>query len=184
MCHCCKPLTSKEIGISESWKWGRGKAKQADVQQKPVKTRPGAGRWDVRCAAKGITSALAAVQREKPESGGMNTSLSSPNITLSFFPLFHKNAWEEESRTCFPRAKALFGSSWSPLLKDLEQCYLLHTRRAKRQLTHQPSWESAGSVPLPHLHPQITSGQMTVSAHTVIFFGNMCVRLTPNSHWH
>lgn len=70
----------------------------------------------MRCAAKGATSPLAAVQSEKTCVGkkkkkNEHISLLSPNITLSFFPLFHKNAWEEESRTCFPRAKAPLGSS-------------------------------------------------------------------------
>lgn len=62
MHRCEEQLRSKETGISKSWKLGRGE------KEKPVETRPGAGRWDVRCAAKGMTSALAAVQREKPES--------------------------------------------------------------------------------------------------------------------
>lgn len=42
-------------------------------------------------------------------------SFFSPNIALTFFPLFHKNAWEEEeSCTCFPRVRTLLSSSKSP----------------------------------------------------------------------
>lgn len=144
-----KPLTSKEIGIGKSWKLGRGKA----GRREPKGRENTSWCWEVgrEICCKGHDLSAGSGSERKTWIGGkkMNTSLSSPNITLSFFPLFHKNAWEEESRTCFPRAKALFGSSWRLLLEDLEQCYLPHTRRAKHRLTHRPSWESAGSPHTP-----------------------------------
>lgn len=64
----------------------------------------------------GVTSALATVQR-KPEAKkkrNANVFLSSLQISLTFFPLFHKNAWEEEELCiCFPRVRTLLGSSKS-----------------------------------------------------------------------
>lgn len=46
------------------------------------------------------TSALATVQRKsKPKEKKDVFLFLSPNITLTFFPLFHKNSQEEEVRT-------------------------------------------------------------------------------------
>ena len=72
--------------------------------------------WGTEGVCVGVTSVLATVQRkpEAKEKRNANVFLSSLQISLTFFPLFHKNAWEEEELCiCFPRVRTLLGSSKS-----------------------------------------------------------------------
>lgn len=64
-----------------------------------------------------LTSGLATVQRKTQPQRKENERPSSPNITLTFFPLFHKNALDEKTCISCPRERTLWTSSKSQCLE-------------------------------------------------------------------
>ena len=95
----------------------------------------------------------------------VNVFLSSLQISLTFFPLFHKNAWEEEELCiCFPRVRTLLGSSKS---RSLGGVWFTPHLMSQTPPTHTLKWHLANRL-----------FQFT-KYFSILFSKSVCLRSTP-----